>query len=159
MPLFLSTFVNKIDKKGRVSVPASFRVALAGGDWSGAILYRSHVVPALVGADLPHMQRYSEQFDEMMSMDDPAQALAAQILADSRQLAFDPEGRIVIPEDLLSFASIDGTVAFVGRGKTFEIWEPETFKAHEAQVRDIVARNREQLIARKRQAPEDGGRS
>jgi MraZ protein len=156
MPLFLSTFVNKIDKKGRVSVPASFRVSLAGGDWSGAILYRSHVVPALVGADLAHMQRYSDKFDEMMSMDDPEQALAAQILADSRQLAFDPEGRIVIPEDLLSFANINGLVTFVGRGKTFEIWEPETFKAHEAEVRAVVARNRELLISQKRKSPTVG---
>jgi MraZ protein len=159
MPLFLSTFVNRIDKKGRVSVPASFRVALAGGDWSGAILYRSHVVPALVGTDLPHMQRYSEQFDEMMSMDDPGQALAAQILADSRQLAFDPEGRIVIPEDLLGFANITSLVTFVGRGKTFEVWEPEIFKAHEAEVRDVVLRNRDLLIGRNRKAPDGGDRS
>lgn len=157
MPLFLSTFVNKIDKKGRVSVPASFRSALAGGDWSGAILYRSHVEPALVGADLPHMQRYSEQFDEMMSIDDPAQALAAQILADSRQLAFDPEGRIVIPEDMLGFAGINGLVTFVGRGKTFEIWEPEAFKAHEARTREVVQRNRELLI-KSRKTPDAGGR-
>jgi MraZ protein len=158
MPLFLSTFVNKIDKKGRVSVPASFRSSLAGGEWSGVVLYRSHVVPALVGADLAYMQRYSDTFDELMSMDDPEQALAAQILADSRQLAFDPEGRIVIPEDLLGYAGVTGELAFVGRGKTFQIWEPEAFRAHEAKVLDTVKNNRELLISQKRKNPDSGGR-
>ncbi len=159
MPLFLSTFVNKIDKKGRVSVPASFRSALAGADWSGTILYRSHVVPALVGADLAYMERYSEQFDELMSMDDPEQALAARILADSRQIPFDPEGRIVIPQDLLEHAGVTTEVAFVGRGKTFQVWEPEAYRQQEAQVMSVVQQNRDQLTRAARKKSDEGGRA
>ena len=49
MALFLSTFVNKIDRKGRISVPASFRVAVAGQSFHGVILYRSHKHPAIEG--------------------------------------------------------------------------------------------------------------
>lgn len=158
MPLFLSTFVNKIDKKGRVSVPASFRSALAGGEWSGVILYRSYAGATLIGADLAYMTRYSEQFDEQMSMDDPDQALAAHILGDSRQLAFDPEGRIVIPQDLLDHANITTEVTFVGRGKTFQIWEPEAFRAEEAKVLAVVQRNRALLASQGRKTPEGGGK-
>lgn len=144
MPLFLSTFVNKIDRKGRISVPASFRSALSHLDWPGVVLYRSPLLPAIVGADLAYMERHSDEVDEIASLNDPKQALSAAILADSRQLPFDPEGRITLPVDLLEHANIVEQAAFVGRGKTFQIWEPKALEAHNnqalAMVRDSLAR-------------------
>lgn len=146
MPLFLSTFVNKIDRKGRISVPASFRSALSHLDWPGVVLYRSPLLPAIVGADLGYMERHSEAVDELASLDDPTQALSAAILADSRQLPFDPEGRITLPPDLLEHANIIEQAAFVGRGKTFQIWEPKALEAHNnkalAMVRENLARGK-----------------
>lgn len=156
MPLFLSTFVNKVDRKGRVSVPATFRAALLGNGgnggngggasdapWAGVVLYRSPLQPVIVGADLGYMERHSSEVDEVLSLADPRQALSATILADSRQLGFDPEGRILLPADLLAHAGISDHVAFVGRGKTFQIWEPAALEADNARtlamVRDSLA--------------------
>lgn len=141
MPLFLSTFVNKVDRKGRVSVPATFRAALANGEWAGVVLYRSPLLPAIVGADLAYMERHSNEVDEVASLSDPRQALSASILADSRQLAFDPEGRILLPADLLAHAGIDEHAAFVGRGKTFQIWEPVALEAFNAKAQALVQKN------------------
>lgn len=141
MPLFLSTFVNKIDRKGRTSVPASFRSALSAGDWPGVVLYRSPLLPAIVGADLGYMERHSNEVDEIASLADPKQALSAAILADSRQLAFDPEGRIMLPADLLEHANIIEQAAFVGRGKTFQIWEPKALEAYNNQALAMVREN------------------
>lgn len=141
MPLFLSTFVNKVDRKGRTSVPASFRAALSGGDWMGVVLYRSPLLPAIVGADLGYMERHSNEVDEIASLADPKQALSAAILADSRQLAFDPEGRILLPADLLAHANITEQAAFVGRGKTFQIWEPKALEEHNAKALEMVRAN------------------
>ncbi len=138
MPLFLSTFVNKIDRKGRVSVPATFRSALSALDWAGVVLYRSPLLPAIVGADLSYMERHSAEVDELAVLKDPKMALSANILADSRQLAFDPEGRITIPADLLIHAGIDERAAFVGRGKTFQIWEPDALEAYNAKSLAMV---------------------
>lgn len=148
MPLFLSTFVNKVDRKGRVSVPATFRAALTGNGngnegnlWAGVVLYRSPLLPAIVGADLGYMERHSAEVDEVASLEDPRQALSATILADSRQLGFDPEGRILLPADLLAHARITDHAAFVGRGKTFQIWEPAALDAHNAKTLAMVREN------------------
>ncbi|MDA5195069.1 division/cell wall cluster transcriptional repressor MraZ [Govanella unica] len=145
MPLFLSTFVNKVDRKGRVSVPATFRAALVGNGgagegnlWAGVVLYRSPLLPAIVGADLGYMERHSAAVDEMDFNNDPQQALAAAILADSRQLGFDPEGRILLPAELLAHANITEQVAFVGRGKTFQLWEPGALEAHNTKAMALV---------------------
>src|SRR5690606_13048604 len=141
MPLFLSTFVNKVDRKGRTSVPASFRAALSGADFMGVVVYRSPLLPAIVGADLGYMERHSNEVDEIASLADPKQALSAAILADSRQLAFDPEGRILLPADLLAHANITEQAAFVGRGKTFQIWEPKALEEHNAKALEMVRAN------------------
>jgi len=141
MPLFLSTFTNKVDRKGRVSVPASYRAALSGQEWAGVVLYRSPLLPAIVGCDLEYMLRHSEAVDEFQALEDPRQALSATILADSRQLAFDPEGRILLPADLLAHANITDRASFVGRGKTFQIWEPAALEDHTAKTLGMVREN------------------
>jgi MraZ protein len=141
MPLFLSTFINKVDRKGRVSVPAGFRAALTAGEWAGVVLYRSPLLPAIVGADLAYMERHSAEVDELMSLSDPRQALSASILADSRQLAFDPEGRISLPADLMAHAGITEQAAFVGRGKTFQIWEPKALEDYNNKALAMVRSN------------------
>jgi len=141
MPLFLSTFTNKVDRKGRVSVPASYRASLSGQEWAGVVLYRSPLLPAIVGCDIEYMMRHSDAVDEFQALEDPHQALSATILADSRQLAFDPEGRILIPTDLLGHAAITDRASFVGRGKTFQIWEPEALEANTAKTLGQVREN------------------
>jgi MraZ protein len=47
MDQFVSTFTNKIDTKGRVSVPASFRTVLAKDGLEGIYCYPSLDAPAL----------------------------------------------------------------------------------------------------------------
>jgi len=54
--LFLSTFVNKVDRKGRVSVPASFRAALAGQSFAGIVVYRSFKNSAIEGSGYKRLE-------------------------------------------------------------------------------------------------------
>lgn len=157
MPLFLSTFTNKVDRKGRVSVPASYRAALSGQEWAGVVLYRSPLLPAVVGCDLEYMLRHSEAVDEFQALEDPHQALSATILADSRQLAFDPEGRILLPADLLAHANISDRASFVGRGKTFQIWEPEALEAHTIKTLSTVRENLKGGMLKGGQGSDDRG--
>ncbi len=65
MTLFLSTFVNKIDKKGRISVPASFRQALAQQSFQGVVVFRSYKFPAIEGMGIERMERLSSSVDEL----------------------------------------------------------------------------------------------
>ena len=63
MTLFLSTHINKVDKKGRVSVPAQFRAELAAETFQGVVLFRSNVHPALEGFAWSHMQEIANRLD------------------------------------------------------------------------------------------------
>lgn len=78
---------------------------------------------------------YSEEHD----------AFATTILGGSRELAFDGEGRVMLPENLLELAGISDQALFVGKGETFEIWEPEAFALHAARARELARDRRAAL--------------
>ena len=62
--LFLSTFINKIDKKGRVSVPATFRAALSQEDFQGIVVFRSYTQEALEGVGMSSMDVMADRMDD-----------------------------------------------------------------------------------------------
>lgn len=132
MPLFLSTHVNKVDKKGRVSVPASYRSALAGQGWEGVVCLPSLVNPALDGCDLAFMEKLStDQSQGIQAFGRSKDAFSSAVFAAARQLPFDSEGRIILPEAFIKHAGIMESACFVGQGQTFQIWEPGRFEAHQ----------------------------
>jgi len=136
MGIFLSTFVNRLDKKGRVSVPSTFRSALAGQSFQGVILFRSYTLQAVEGFGMDRMEKLSLQLDTLDLFSDDQNDLAASIFADAHQLPFDGEGRVLLPEALCAHAGLSEQVAFVGRGATFQIWEPDAFKHHQEAARE-----------------------
>ena len=139
MALFLSTFVNKVDRKGRVSVPASFRAALAGQSFLGIVAYRSFKLPCVEGSGIDRMEDLSVRVDQMGQFSDSSDN-ASVIFSDAQQLPFDGEGRIMLPQHLAEHAGLREHAAFVGQGRTFQIWEPERFKAHESELRERARR-------------------
>ena len=165
MALFISTTTNKIDKKGRISVPAQFRNNLSES-LSGIVLFRSLMSPIIEGCDYDRLACISNQLETGFSSQGNLQSapksllasetltnnkekmirtsiettkinqdLAAMMFAEAQILAFDAEGRISIPSMLLSHAQITDQITFVGRGPTFELWQPEAFLAHHEQMR------------------------
>lgn len=151
MGLFLSTFTNKVDRKGRVSVPATFRAALSPQSFQGIVAYRSFTSACVEGCGMDFMERLSASTQDFAAFSPEQEDLSALIFADARQLAWDPEGRIVLPEDVLAHAGIAEAAAFVGKGHTFQIWEPETYKALEAEIRARALKNRPTLPLKKPQ--------
>jgi MraZ protein len=146
--LFLSTFVNKVDKKGRVSVPSTFRAALAGQGFQGVVAYRSFTGACIEGCGMDFMERLSDGAQSLDAFSPEQENLSALIFADARQLPWDPEGRIVLPEDILAHAGIGETVAFVGKGQTFQIWQPEAYRLVEAEIRARALQSRPTLPLR-----------
>ncbi len=152
MALFTSTFVNKVDKKGRVSVPASFRMALASQSFAGVVVFPSFVHQAIEGAGYELLERLAQSVEQFDPFTDEHDAFSTTIFGDSHQLSFDSEGRILLPEPLLSHASITTSAAFLGRGGTFQIWEPEALQAYKS---DAVERARADRTALRRLPPGD----
>lgn len=143
MALFLSTTTNKVDRKGRVSVPAPFRNALAGLPFQGIVAIPSFKYPALQCGGMDWLEQLSTGIGAYAFFSDEHDALTAALFANAQQLAFDGDGRIVLPGELATHANIDGQAAFVGRGPTFEIWEPEAFRTYQA---DATQRAAEQAL-------------
>lgn len=132
MPLFLATHLNRIDKKGRISVPAPFRTALQTQNFQGIVLFRSSKHPCLEGFDYQTMAELAARLDQFDMFSDDQDDLAAAIFGDSVQLPFDSEGRIVLSADLMAHAGLTEQAAFVGMGRKFQLWEPGSLKNRRA---------------------------
>lgn len=149
MALFLSTYVNKVDKKGRVSVPASFRAVLANQNFHGIVAYGSFIHSCVEACGMDRIEKLYSQMDDLDPFSEERDAFTATILGGSQQLAFDGEGRVMLPKTLLEGAKITDQAVFVGKGETFEIWQPKAFDAYMNEARKLAADRRSQLRARK----------
>ncbi len=140
--LFLATHINRLDKKGRISVPASFRAALAGQPFQGIVAYPSLGNPCIEACSMDRIMKMNEFIESLPPFSEERDALATVIFGESVQLAFDSEGRVSVPAQLLAFAGIDSEAVFIGKGEIFEIWQPGKFEAHAKQARTLVKEKR-----------------
>ncbi|MCB1782445.1 MAG: division/cell wall cluster transcriptional repressor MraZ [Alphaproteobacteria bacterium] len=138
MALFLSTYTNKVDKKGRVSVPASFRAALAEQLVQGIVVFCSHQHDCLEGFDWAKMDEIGDRLDHYDLFSDDQDDLATTVFGESVQLFFDGEGRVVLPADLMEAAGIGESATFVGLGRKFQIWSPDRFEERKNRARAAV---------------------
>lgn len=128
MALFLSTYINRIDKKGRVSVPSSFRSVLEQNGLKGMICYPSPTLESIEGCAINRMQKISDAIESAGPFSEERNTFSSSIFADSHQIHFDPEGRVIIPGELIVSAGIIDQVSFVGMGETFQMWNPTTYE-------------------------------
>ncbi len=126
--MFLSTFENKLDKKGRVSVPASFRSYLSNVGYNGIICYPSFNNRSIEAWPQDRIEKISNTIDTLNPFEEKKDYFATSILSESINLQFDSEGRILLTKKLLKHANIKSSMIFVGLGKTFQIWEPTNFE-------------------------------
>ena len=135
MALFFDTYVNRIDRKGRVSVPAAFRNVLARDGSPGLVAFPSFKFPAVQCAGMSWMQQLGNSIQQVNLFSDEHDDLTATLFADAKQLLYDGEGRILLPPTLAAHAGITEAAAFVGRGPFFEIWEPGALDRYKIEAR------------------------
>ncbi len=143
--MFLSSYENKLDKKGRVSVPATFRSHLSSLGYNGFISYPSFNHSALEACSQDRIEKLSNTIDSLNPFEEKRDYFATSILSESVNLQFDTEGRVSLTEKLLKHANIKNNILFVGLGKTFQIWEPKTFEKFKAVARKKAYENRSNL--------------
>ena len=124
MALFLGRHIHRIDRKGRVSVPAAFRAALSGQLEQGIVAVPSFKLPAVDCYSMEKLEALSQQVDQLPTFSEERDDFAAALFGNAIQLPLDGEGRIVLSEAIIAHARIGESVAFLGGGKTFSIWEP-----------------------------------
>lgn len=150
---FTSTVTNKVDAKGRVSVPASFRKVLASGEAEddGLVFLRPNPLgePVIEGFGqgfFDELVGFAERDPVFGEYDSVSDLLAGSI----HQAQLDEAGRIVLPKELRDHAGIAEEATFVGQFSKFAIWNPAAYAAwkaeNESRARD---RLREMQAARR----------
>lgn len=136
MTQFRGKITNKLDKKARVSIPATFRALLAG---EGLVLRRSVRSPCIEAWPVATFNAQAHAIDPLQQMSEDEDNLEYAMCSDTVDVLPDAEGRVVLPEDLIAFANLSDNVTFLGRPGRFELWEPAAADARIAAGRAQLA--------------------
>ncbi len=147
MERFLSNAVNRIDQKGRVSVPAHFRAVLARRGDSDLYALRALDMPALDVGGLDLLDRYEARIAQEDPFAQAADDMSFFCHGDGAFLKLDGDGRIMVTDFMREHTGIGTEVAFVGRGPFFQMWEPARFHAYREEARARLSRLRNQTGA------------
>jgi MraZ protein len=127
MALFLSTIINRMDSKCRVSVPSTFRNSLKNQSFKGIIAFPSYNDRSIDACGIQRMENISNSLDsENYSREEFD--LISMYFGEAEKLPFDKDGRVILPKKLINHAEIDKNVMFVGLGPTFQLWNPESYE-------------------------------
>jgi len=143
--MFISTFENRLDKKGRVSVPATFRSHLSSLGYNGVVCYPSFTNSSIEFCPQSRIEKIIETIDNLNPFEENRDVFSTSILANSYQLNFDTEGRVTLAEKLIKHTDVKEKVLFVGQGKTFQMWEPLQFKKFSDEARKKAKSQRSSL--------------
>ena len=124
MELFVSHFVNKIDKKGRISFPSLFRNALPKTNKNEIILYKSLKHNSIEGCSVQRINEIAKRINSLDFFSEDQEDFSTSIFSEIIPTNLDKEGRFLIPEKLKTFANIKDEVAFIGQGYYFQIVNP-----------------------------------
>ena len=127
---------NKVDAKGRVSIPAPFRRVLEEGDpdWTSGlnpnfvIVYGRRNSKCLEGYSLSSMNDVDDLVSRLPRYSKEREILERLLNSQSIYVQVDENGRIVIPPRIRERAQITSKAMFVGMGDKFQIWEPDSYR-------------------------------
>ena len=138
MEEFVSNFTNKIDAKGRVSVPASFRAVLTVEQSDEIFCHPALDAPALDAGGPRLVKHIRGLLEDLAPYSDEKDQLATALFGESEYLKIDSDGRIVLPQRLRDVVGLTNAVTFVGLGDKFQIWEPGQFEQARQEARSKV---------------------
>ncbi len=145
----MDTIINKVDAKGRVSLPADYRAIVKELN-SEIVCYRSLTAPCIEGCVEDLLEKLASEIETSTDFFSQTQDdLTNLIFGDAKRFTFDTTGRILLTEKLLKHAQITDTAVFVGKGRKFQIWNPENWEKEEARIRAEVLKKRPVLNASK----------
>ena len=147
MDLFVSQFVNKIDKKGRVSFPSLFRSVLPQNNKNEIILYKSLKYKSIEGCNSSRIKEIAKRIDSLDIFSDDQDDFSTSIFSEIVPTNLDKEGRFLIPEYLKKYANLSEEATFIGQGNFFQIWEPKAATERQKQSRIRLVNKKKTLSA------------
>ena len=138
---FIGRYLNKVDKKGRVSVPAGWRPSLISKDFSG-IIAQSSLSEKAIDA---YPRDYLELLQGKLDLNDPLleeNEYESTVIFGGSVLSFDSEGRVVLSDSLRNEINLVSEALFVGMGRRFRIWNPKIFNEYLGRAKSYMDKRR-----------------
>jgi MraZ protein len=145
MDRFVSHFTLRLDAKGRVSIPASFRAVLVRDGFEGLYCYPALDRPALDAGGNALLKEIESLIARFAPYSEEREQFSTALFGTSEVLKTDGEGRVVLTEGLKAHAGIGDEVTFAGLGHKFQIWEPGRFRAELAEATEKVRARKRHL--------------
>lgn len=143
---FRSEILIKLDKKGRVLLPAAFRDELPADDRGAFVLYHSPNVAGVVngnsraGFDAMLERLRAEALGPKgslkVALDDEAFDPAGYLSAGARTIAMEPDGRFSMPAEFVEVLDASDGVMLIGKVEKFQLWNPARWQARRAAERE-----------------------
>jgi MraZ protein len=138
MDRFVSHYLLRLDAKGRLSVPASYRAVLARDGFEGLYCYPALDRPALDAGGNALLAEIEALISGFPPFAERREQFSLALYGTSETLKVDGEGRVVLTDAHKAHAGIRDAVMFVGLGHKFQIWEPGRFRAELTEATDKV---------------------
>ena len=138
---FIGRYLNKVDKKGRVSVPAGWRPSLISKDFSG-IIAQSSLSEKAIDA---YPRDYLELLQGKLDLNHPLleeNEYESTVIFGGSVLSFDSEGRVVLSDSLRNEINLVSEALFVGMGRRFRIWNPKIFNEYLGRAKSYMDKRR-----------------
>ncbi|MEM8797114.1 MAG: hypothetical protein AAGE61_16245 [Pseudomonadota bacterium] len=148
MERFVSNFTKKVDAKGRVSVPPTFRAIFQKNGEDQIYTQLSLETPSVIAGGSSLLAQLEARIADFDPLSPEYDDWTAHLYAGSDFLKLDGEGRIVLTDQIRDYAEIGDEVTFAGRGTSFQLWKPENFETYMQGVRDRVREQRSKRTER-----------
>ena len=132
---FIGTIEAKLDSKGRVFIPASFRRSLqqiAGSSGEMKLVMRKDIFEdcLVLYTETEWYSRLDKLRSRLSMWNKNEQAVMRKYVTDAEWVSLDSNGRMLIPKRYLRMANIENCVTFVGMDNTIEIWSTQQLAQH-----------------------------
>ena len=142
---FRGEFTQRVDGKGRMSIPADFRRVLEHGDSRYpenplprvVVLYGPHLKNFLQAYTIEAMAEIEAQIDALPRGSRERRIASKNILGRSWETEVEKDGRIVLPKARRDQIGLEGEAHMIAMGDHFEIWNAATFDRVEAEADDL----------------------
>jgi MraZ protein len=117
-----------IDEKGRLALPARYRDYFSSGE-NQVVITIDTEESCLLMYYLPDWEDLEAKIEALPSFNPVARRVQRLLIGHAAEINIDNNGRILVPQLLREYASLDKQVMLVGQGKKFEIWNAANWES------------------------------
>ncbi|MFA6513955.1 MAG: division/cell wall cluster transcriptional repressor MraZ [Patescibacteria group bacterium] len=123
--MFIGEYNHSLDEKGRLAIPAKFRIILK----RGAVVTKG-LDNCLFLYSKEQFEIIAKKFASLPLSQAKARAFARHMLAGAMDVEFDNQGRITLPEYLRKFSGLKKKIIVAGLYNHLEIWEESAWNKY-----------------------------